>query len=144
LLSSLLASCKKPEDLIGESGLLKQVATACQAACRDGDLCGRLGGEEFGILSCDGDIDAARRIADRCREQLAAIDMAQIGHDRPVTASFGCTTSSRSGPAFETMFSDADTAMYRAKNSGRDRVETHGEPATAGTPRSEAHEACLR
>jgi diguanylate cyclase (GGDEF)-like protein len=105
--------------------VLRHVAEACQAACRDGDLCGRLGGEEFGILSGGGDIDAARRIAERCRERLAAIDAASIGHDQPITASFGCTTASRSGYAFEAMFSDADDAMYRAKNGGRDRIEIH-------------------
>ncbi|AWV05931.1 hypothetical protein C9I47_0205 [Lysobacter maris] len=114
--------------------VLKQVAEACKAVCRDGDLCGRLGGEEFGILSCGGDADAARRIADRCRERLAAIDASQVGHDQRITASFGCTTSRRSGYVFETMFTDADTAMYRAKGSGRDRVVLHADDATPPTP----------
>ncbi|MCF7221793.1 GGDEF domain-containing protein [Marilutibacter chinensis] len=114
--------------------VLMQVAEACTAACRDGDLCGRLGGEEFGILSCGGDIDAARRIAERCRTLLAAIDTATIGHAHRVTASFGCTTASRSGNAFESMFTDADTAMYRAKGSGRDRIVVHGDVATPASP----------
>lgn len=114
--------------------VLKQVAEACKAVCRDGDLCGRLGGEEFGILSCGGDADAARRIADRCRERLAAIDASQVGHDQRITASFGCTTSRRSGYVFETMFTDADTAMYRAKGSGRDRVVLHADDATPTPP----------
>ncbi|KAB8193362.1 diguanylate cyclase [Lysobacter maris] len=118
--------------------VLKQVAEACKAVCRDGDLCGRLGGEEFGILSCGGDADAARRIADRCRERLAAIDASQVGHDQRITASFGCTTSRRSGYVFETMFTDADTAMYRAKGSGRDRVVLHADDATP-TPTPAVH-----
>lgn len=109
--------------------VLKQVAEACQAACRDGDLCGRLGGEEFGILSSGGDIEAARRIAEACRQRLAAIDIASFGHDQPVTASFGCTTASCSGYDFEAMFSEADAAMYRAKHGGRDRIEVRAAAA---------------
>jgi len=122
--------------------VLEHVAEACRAACRDGDLCGRLGGEEFGILSGGGDVDAARRIAERCQERLAAIDVASIGHDQPVTASFGCTTASRSGYAFEAMFSDADAAMYRAKNGGRDCVEIHA--TVTGTSLREARMTASR
>ncbi|GAB3338708.1 GGDEF domain-containing protein [Marilutibacter aestuarii] len=109
--------------------LLGQVARACRAACREGDVCGRLGGEEFAIMSCGADLAAAQRIAQSCREQLARIDTAAIGHDRPITASFGCTTSLRSGPTFERMFAHADAAMYRAKADGRDTILTHVEPA---------------
>jgi len=112
--------------------VLQQVAVAIQAACREGDVCGRLGGEEFAILSCGSDMEAARRIAQRCSEHLAAIDTSVIG--RPVTASFGCTSSARSGYAFESMFAHADAAMYQAKAGGRDRVRAYGEggvgPAT--------------
>lgn len=112
--------------------VLQQVAVALQAACREGDICARLGGEEFAILSCGSDVDAARRIAQRCREHLAAIDTSVIG--QTVTASFGCATSGRSGYAFEAMFAHADVAMYQAKASGRDRVRAYGEdgvgPAT--------------
>ncbi|WP_460821827.1 tetratricopeptide repeat-containing diguanylate cyclase [Lysobacter olei] len=109
--------------------VLQQVAVACKAACREGDVCGRLGGEEFGILSCGSDMDAARRIAQRVRENLAAIDTTVIG--QPVTASFGLTTSGRSGHAFEAMFTHADAAMYQAKAGGRDRVRAFGEDGVA-------------
>ena len=104
--------------------VLQQVAVALQAASRESDICARLGGEEFAILSCGSDIDTARLIAQRCREHLAAIDTSVIG--RPVTASFGCTSSAESGYAFESMFAHADAAMYQAKASGRDRVRVYG------------------
>ncbi|WP_167285351.1 sensor domain-containing diguanylate cyclase [Marilutibacter alkalisoli] len=109
--------------------VLARVAEACRSVCRDGDLCGRLGGEEFAIMSCGGDLAAAERIARQCREQLAAIDTSPIGHGEPITASFGCTTSVRSGPTFELMFAHADNAMYRAKAEGRDRIRIHGGPS---------------
>jgi diguanylate cyclase (GGDEF)-like protein len=111
----------------GDSAL-RQVAAACQAACREGDLFGRLGGEEFAILSCGADLHAAERIAQQCRERLAAIDTASIGEDAPaITASFGCATTRLSGDSFDSLFMHADRAMYRAKAEGRDRVCAHEE-----------------
>ena len=109
--------------------ILGQVAMACRTACREDDLCGRLGGEEFAIISCGANLDAARRIAEECREHLAAIDTAAIGREQPITASFGYTTSLRSGPTFELMFAHADAAMYRAKADGRNTILAHAVPA---------------
>jgi diguanylate cyclase (GGDEF)-like protein len=105
--------------------VLKQVAAACRAACREGDLFGRLGGEEFGILTCGGDLHAAERIAQQCRENLAAVDTTSIDHEQPITASFGCATTRLCSHAFENLFMHADRAMYRAKAEGRDRVCSH-------------------
>jgi diguanylate cyclase (GGDEF)-like protein len=106
--------------------VLKQVAAACQASCREGDLFGRLGGEEFAILTCGGDLHAAERIAQQCREQLAAIDTSQFDDEVPnITASYGCATTRLCGHDFENLFMHADRAMYRAKAEGRDRVCSH-------------------
>jgi diguanylate cyclase len=108
--------------------VLKQVATACQASCREGDLFGRLGGEEFAILTCGGDLHAAERIAQECRKQMAAIDTSQFDDEVPViTASYGCATTKLCGHDFENLFMHADRAMYRAKAEGRDRVCSHEE-----------------
>jgi diguanylate cyclase (GGDEF)-like protein len=105
--------------------VLTQVAAACRAACREGDLFGRLGGEEFGILTCGGDLHAAERIAQQCRENLAAIDTSAIDVEHTVTASFGCATTRLCGHVFENLFMHADRAMYRAKGEGRDRICSH-------------------
>ena len=105
--------------------VLKQVAAACRNACREGDLFGRLGGEEFAILSCGADLAAAQRIAQECREQLARIDTSSIEHAPAITASFGCATTRLAGHGFENLFMHADRAMYRAKAEGRDRVCTY-------------------
>lgn len=117
--------------------VLKQVAAACQASCREGDLFGRLGGEEFAILSCGGDLHTAERIAQKCREKLALIDTASIAEDAPaITASFGCATTRLSGDSFESLFMHADRAMYRAKAEGRDRICAHEDnrPVAVRTP----------
>jgi diguanylate cyclase (GGDEF)-like protein len=116
--------------------VLKQVAAACQASCREGDLFGRLGGEEFAILTCGGDLHAAERIAQQCREQLAAIDTSQFDDEVPtITASYGCATTRLCGHDFENLFMHADRAMYRAKAEGRDRVCSHEDrPVLVRTP----------
>lgn len=115
---------------------LKQVAAACQAVCREGDLLGRLGGEEFAILSCGGDLHAAERIAQQCREHLARIDATSIDEDAPaITASFGCATTRLCGHTFDNLFMHADHAMYRAKAEGRDRICSHEDkPVLVRTP----------
>jgi diguanylate cyclase (GGDEF)-like protein len=106
--------------------VLRQVAAACHASCREGDLFGRLGGEEFAILSCGGDLHTAERIAQKCREYLAAIDASAIDGGIPaITASFGCASTNLCGHSFEQLFMHADRAMYRAKAEGRDRICMH-------------------
>jgi len=108
--------------------VLRQVAAACHASCREGDLFGRLGGEEFAILSCGGDLHTAERIAQKCREYLVAIDTSAIDGGIPaITASFGCASTKLCGHSFEQLFMHADRAMYRAKAEGRDRICMHEE-----------------
>jgi diguanylate cyclase (GGDEF)-like protein len=134
-----LDNFKRINDRYGHAAgdwVLKQVAAACQASCREGDLFGRLGGEEFAILTCGGDLHAAERIAQQCREHLARIDTSSIDEDVPaITASFGCATTRLGGHSFETLFMHADHAMYRAKAEGRDRVCSHEDrPVLVRTP----------
>jgi diguanylate cyclase (GGDEF)-like protein len=111
--------------------VLTQVAAACRAACREGDLFGRLGGEEFAILTCGGDLNAAERVAQQCRANLAAIDTSSIDGSPSITASFGCASTKLAGHSFESLFMHADRAMYRAKAEGRDRICTHEEGPVA-------------
>lgn len=102
--------------------VLKRVADTCKAFCRQIDLLGRLGGEEFAILLYDCDLRAAKRIADDCRAQIAAIDTRDSGHKFTVTASFGVTDTSLSGCDLTKLLSHADLMLYRAKREGRNRV----------------------
>ena len=103
--------------------VLKGFAARVKRVIRTVDLMCRLGGEEFVIVMPDTPHVVAMRIAERVRasveQQGFAInnDTAQI----PVTVSIGLAERGHdSGP--ENLFRRADTALYQAKNSGRNRV----------------------
>lgn len=112
--------------LIGDR-VLKAIAEALTGQSRDYDRVGRFGGEEFVLLLAQtGEADACQA-AERLRGYIAALDIPV--DDRPdaptlkVTISIGVTALER-GEAFELtdMLAAADSAMYAAKQAGRNRV----------------------
>jgi diguanylate cyclase (GGDEF)-like protein/PAS domain S-box-containing protein len=83
------------------------------------DLVARLGGDEFAILLDDiKDTSDALRVAERISENFS-VPFHLRGRDLSITASVGITTSASQYPTAESMLRDADTAMYRAKATGR-------------------------
>ena len=93
-------------------------------AGRTSDVACRYGGEEFGIILPSTPIEAARDVADRLRERLAAYKWPR--HDElVVTASFGVSDLSCISPGAtpKAMVEAADKALYAAKHGGRNRVE---------------------
>lgn len=100
---------------------------------RGSDICGRVGGEEFCILVWNADPKIARGLADRLRVGLTGITIAGIGNDTHLTASFG-VAGMQAEDTYRTLFSRADKALYRAKDAGRNRVNS-GEIATVDDPR---------
>jgi diguanylate cyclase (GGDEF)-like protein len=103
---------------------------------RDVDAAFRLGGEEFLILLPSTALDDAVAVAERLRVAISEAPVAAIG--RQVTASFGVTELGRGREDWETAMRRADTALYRAKDEGRDRVFAMSAPAP------EAHAAAAR
>jgi diguanylate cyclase (GGDEF)-like protein len=103
--------------------VLREAAQRMKAAVRGYDSVGRCGGEEFLIVlpGCDGAGAIAQ--AERIREIIAAPPVADGSRSIPMTCSIGA--ASRSLPAVEDadgLLREADLALYRAKDGGRNRV----------------------
>jgi diguanylate cyclase (GGDEF)-like protein/PAS domain S-box-containing protein len=98
--------------------LLVEVARRMRAALREMDTVGRLGGDEFLLLLPDADADAAAHVAQKLLTEVAKpvrID----AHTLTVTPSVGISLFPKDGRSFDELMKSADTAMYRAKERGR-------------------------
>lgn len=91
----------------------------CKECLRDSDLLGRLGGEEFIILLSDISKTTALNIAERIREKIQNCDIIPMGVR--ITVSIGITSFSN-GDSEDTLLKRADTALYTAKNNGRNKI----------------------
>jgi len=112
--------------LEGDRCLTRIGALLADGAHRAGDLVARYGGEEFAILLAGAGEDAALRVAESIRQ-----DLEELGEPHPasavadsVTASVGvATVVPKRGTLPIELIAAADEALYRAKRSGRNRVE---------------------
>ena len=121
---------KHINDALGHSAgdqLLKQVAQRFKQLLRDEDTVARLGGDEFVVLlsHLGTDADAAARHAMAVAEKLRAL--LERGYDidkHPynISGSIGITLFPKLDEKVEDLLREADTAMYRAKSSGRNRI----------------------
>jgi diguanylate cyclase (GGDEF)-like protein len=98
--------------------VLSMVGQALKHELRGHDAVGRYGGEEFAVLLTEVDATSAVDIADRVRARIAGI---RPGDGIRVTASIGLALRRSSG-TLNDLLANADTALYRAKAAGRDRV----------------------
>ncbi len=104
--------------LVGDE-LLIQIAAALASALRPSDTIARVGGDEFALLLEGGrDVSDAVRVAERIHERLS-VPINLGGHEVFVTASIGIAVHTPEYERPEDLLRDADTAMYRAKGSGR-------------------------
>ncbi len=107
--------------------VLKLLASKLRAVFRTDDIVGRLGGDEFIVLMKDVPAgDAVRRKAD---ELLSALEYMVSGDDISVTVTgsvgiSGCGVGS--GKDFETLYREADEALYRAKLAGKNGYSRFG------------------
>jgi diguanylate cyclase (GGDEF)-like protein len=106
--------------------ILREVAARLEQAVRPGDIVARLGGDEFVVLCPGADsTEHGVALAQRLREALATSPfvVGETGHT--VTASIGVAVASSADP--EMLLREADAAMYRAKDRGRNGIEVYDE-----------------
>jgi len=103
---------------------LHQFAEELRSNARPQDLVARLGGEEFVLVMRQVSVAEATATAERIRAALSATPLKVNDTAVLVTASAGVAFAVSEDDDFEHVMHRADLALYRAKNSGRDRVLT--------------------
>lgn len=104
---------------------LKAVARCMAENLRPHDLLVRYGGEEFAMLLPDTGLEEARVIAERLRATIADSEMRYNEISFRITISIGIAPA-RLEEKLEILIGEADRALYRAKDLGRNRVEVSG------------------
>ncbi|MBU2469049.1 MAG: diguanylate cyclase [Proteobacteria bacterium] len=110
--------------------VLVSLAKVCRKVLRQVDLFGRVGGEEFMALLPETGLAAAAMVAERLRVETASQQVSQSQPQVRVTISLGVAQLAP-GMRLTDLMRAADDAMYRAKQKGRNLVET-GEGDEAG------------
>lgn len=110
--------------------VLQAVAGVMRQSVRTADVVGRIGGEEFALITPETDATGTRELAERIRLAVAALEVGCGHHSIGVTVSIGLAQA-RPGDGPESVLSRADAALYAAKEGGRNRVceETAQAPA---------------
>lgn len=106
--------------LLGDA-VLQHVSTLLKSNIRETDMIGRWGGEEFMIILPETAASLAFRLAEKLRTAIAAEQFETVDQ---VTTSIGLAQSSQGDHSARQLILRADSALYRAKESGRNRVVT--------------------
>ena len=105
--------------------VLKNVASILLCMTRSTDIVARYGGEEFVILFSLTELKQAVALAERLREKIADETFFSLhGGKISLTVSIGVTQWTPGTSKIEDMIERADTALYKAKRAGRNRIAT--------------------
>ena len=101
---------------------LKEVVKTIKTVIRQEDIFARIGGEEFCIILPNCDLPSSVIVVEQYRRVLTEINSIDSGQQYSISASFGITDVVNSGYQLEQLLADADTAMYKSKEQGRNRA----------------------
>ncbi len=116
---------KKVNDTYGHAigdVCLKEIIKRVTKLLRKSDFLARIGGEEFVVLLPETDKEGAIDAAERFRKTVAKIEFIHRKETVTITISAGVTCARESDKKFKDIFKRMDSALYDAKNSGRNRV----------------------
>ncbi len=102
--------------------VLAGLSAALRLLVRESDIIGRFGGEEFVALLPRANVAEARLVAERVRARVSELSVPVEEKRVTVTVSIGMAMLGPHGHDLSGLLSAADLALYRAKESGRDRV----------------------
>lgn len=106
--------------------VLRVIAGEAQQSLRTSDFFGRYGGEEFLMILTQTSLEGGRVIADRYRRRLEALGFPDIDPKLRISTSIGIAEYMGGEDVVQTL-ARADSALYRAKHLGRNRVELASE-----------------
>lgn len=106
---------------IGDAAL-RQIASRIKNAIRKGDIVGRLGGEEFGVLLRGVGRVASEAVAERIRRAVQTVEFEAEGKPFSLSVSIGGAVFEHKVD-YDELFRSADERLYKVKNSGRNSVD---------------------
>ena len=115
--------------------VLCKVATILGDELRQEDIVARLGGDEFAVQLVMTDEDTASEIAERLRYRIENTTFEEIDEEVRISCSMGLASHHRGGSP-QTLYQEADAAMYLAKRNGGNRVSRNGDKMGGGDARS--------
>ncbi|GAB4483187.1 MAG: hypothetical protein OHK006_03400 [Thermodesulfovibrionales bacterium] len=116
---------KKVNDTYGHPAgdhILQGVASCVRNSIRDNDLAFRYGGEEFAVLLPATDSKGAMFVAERIRQNISKTVFEETGRLISVTVSIGVGACPEHAETIKDLILQADTALYEAKRTGKNRV----------------------
>jgi len=117
---------KAVNDTYGHSAgdqVLKVFSRLLSTNCRRSDICCRYGGEEFLVVMFDAPKKCSLTYAERARAAFTATSIDYGGSVIRATASFGISAFPEDGETSDALIAAADTALYSAKEGGRDQIK---------------------
>lgn len=102
--------------------VLAGIALICRQVMRTTDLIARFGGEEFCFLFPETPAEKAFSLAERIRTSISAVIFEADAQSFSVTVSIGISECISTGDSLENLLVRSDEALYKAKNTGRNRV----------------------
>jgi diguanylate cyclase (GGDEF)-like protein len=100
-------------------GILRMLANVLRNRLRSTDIVGRYGGEEFAVIFPNTKPEFAQGVMEELREAFAELEYRAGGESIRTTFTYGISSATNGVPDADTMWQDADRALYRGKEEGK-------------------------